>query len=168
MHESFFQNIKNGWMELDIMFDTNIKIALKSIYNSNQPIINWRLDSANWQTVKIKDKFEICICQKLSIGVHKIEIEYNNKTDDDLLSAVIIEKILVENISTVSVSQGTYYPEFPEPWASEQRAIGVDLFETYKTSTHLGWNGRWEFVFDVPTFSWIHKVENLGDIYPLT
>lgn len=150
------------------MFDTNIKISLTSTFNSVPPIINWRLNSNDWQTVKIKDNFEISVCQKLPAGVHKIEINYNSKTDDDLLSAVIIEKVSVENISTVSVSQGTYYPIFPEPWASEQRSTGIDLFETYKTSTHLGWNGSWEFIFDVPTFSWIHKVENLGDIYPLT
>ena len=148
------------------MFDTNINIFLSSKFESNPPVITWRLDSNDWQQIQIVDNFEICVCDKLHIGAHKIEIVYNNKTDVDLSSAVIVEKVSVEGISTVSVSQGTYYPEFPEPWASEQKAIGVDLFETYKTSTYMGWNGRWEFVFETPTFAWIHKIENLGDIYP--
>lgn len=32
-------------------------------------------------------------------------------------------------------------------------------------ATYLGWNGLWVLEFELPIFTWIHKLENLGWIY---
>jgi hypothetical protein len=34
-----------------------------------------------------------------------------------------------------------------------------------KNHTYLSWNGKWTLTFDVPVFTWIHRVQNLGWIY---
>ena len=57
------------------------------------------------------------------------------------------------------VYEGVYTPQYPEPWASQQRQAGVELPESYKNVTQIGHNGLWEFKFLSPFYMWL--LENL-------
>lgn len=57
---------------------------------------------------------------------------------------------------------GTYTPEYPEPWASQQ----INLPKSYQNFTVLGWNGTWTLEVTHPIFTWMHKKLDLGTIYP--
>ena len=57
------------------------------------------------------------------------------------------------------VFEGVYTPEYPEPWASQQRKAGLKLQESFKNVTAMGHNGTWQFKFTSPFYMWL--LENL-------
>jgi len=57
------------------------------------------------------------------------------------------------------VYEGIYSPNYPEPWATQQRTQGVELQETFKNVTAMGHNGTWSLSFESPFYMWL--LENL-------
>ena len=57
------------------------------------------------------------------------------------------------------VYEGIYTPEYPEPWATQQKQTGKELPKTFKNVTNMGHNGRWELGFASPFYMWL--LENL-------
>ena len=57
------------------------------------------------------------------------------------------------------VYEGIYTPNYPEPWATQQRESGQDLKESFKNVTIIGHNGTWSFRFKSPFYMWL--LENL-------
>lgn len=82
----------------------------------------------------------------------------NGKIEKDQL--LHIESIEIDEIDIGSlVYEGVYQPEYPEPWASQQRSAGKQLQETLKNVTQMGHNGKWTFTFTSPFYMWL--LENL-------
>jgi hypothetical protein len=93
----------------------------------------------------------------------KLIVELINKQNQE---AVIVESVGFFGITDPKfVWAGVYEPEYPEPWASEQRSQGVTLKPQLCPHTYLSWPGKWTLTFEAPVFTWIHKVQNLGWIY---
>ena len=106
------------------------------------------------------------IARDLSVGLHSLTLEYTEKTNRDVDQAIEIDYIDFERITADRfVWAGEYTPNYPEPWASEQRALGIELSERRSNVKFLGWNGVWRLDFETPIFSWIHRIENLGWVY---
>ena len=84
----------------------------------------------------------------------------NDKGDvlkDQLLH---IKSIEIDEIDIGAlVYEGVYTPEYPEPWASQQRKAGKELQESFKNVTAMGHNGKWSFKFVSPFYMWL--LENL-------
>jgi hypothetical protein len=57
------------------------------------------------------------------------------------------------------VYEGIYLPEYPEPWATQQREAGKKLEESFKNVTCMGHDGKWQFKFSSPFYMWL--LENL-------
>ena len=57
------------------------------------------------------------------------------------------------------VYEGVYTPQYPEPWATQQRESGNDLKDSFKNVTQMGFNGTWSFKFSSPFYMWL--LENL-------
>ena len=57
------------------------------------------------------------------------------------------------------VYEGVYTPEYPEPWATQQREAGRELEKSFKNVTQMGHNGTWSFKFESPFYMWL--LENL-------
>jgi hypothetical protein len=92
-----------------------------------------------------------------------IIVTHRNKSPDDPLTAVIIKDVSFFGIHDPKFAwAGKYQPQYPEPWASNQPN---KLNEVLCPHTYLGWNGIWSLEFEVPVFTWIHRVQNLGWIY---
>jgi len=96
-------------------------------------------------------------------------VELLNKTDADSRPDQGLDKaVVIESVSFFDIKDdrfiwlGEYCPKYPEPWYSEQTPKPEPLL---KNHTYLGWNGKWTLTFDVPDFTWIHRVQNLGWIY---
>jgi len=71
-----------------------------------------------------------------------------------------IKQIEIDEIDIGAlVYEGVYTPEYPEPWASQQRDSGEVLQESFKNATQLGHNGVWRFSFSSPFYMWL--LENL-------
>jgi chaperonin GroEL (HSP60 family) len=71
-----------------------------------------------------------------------------------------IKNIEIDEIDIGSlVYEGVYTPEYPEPWATQQRESGNELKESFKNVTQMGHNGTWSFKFTSPFYMWL--LENL-------
>ena len=55
--------------------------------------------------------------------------------------------------------EGVYTPEYPEPWATQQKQKGIELASSFKNAKDLGHNGTWTLKFDSPFYLWL--LENL-------
>lgn len=99
----------------------------------------------------------------LESGSKVFYILFENKTNETADMAVEIDSVTFEGMTLDRFKwSNKYYPNYPEPWASSQVE---SLPKIRPASTFLGWNGRWELEFEVPIFTWIHRLENLGWIY---
>lgn len=112
------------------------------------------------------------IDRQLSLGQHTLAVNFTNKkdTDTDMVTgadkAVIVDRVIFNDIESPRfVWNGVYCPDYPEPWATEQRQAGHTLEPLLKSYNYLGWNGQWSLTFTTPIFTWIHQVEDLGWIY---
>ena len=81
------------------------------------------------------------------------------------------EAVIVESMSFFGIDDprfvwaGVYSPVYPEPWHTEQKQQGKLWEAQLAGHTYLSWPGKWQLTFDVPVFTWIHKIQNLGWIY---
>ena len=93
-------------------------------------------------------------------GKDKNQTVVNNKGDllkDQLLH---IKSIEIDEIDIGAlVYEGVYTPDYPEPWASQQRQAGSELKESFKNVTSMGHDGTWRFKFKSPFYMWL--LENL-------
>ena len=93
-------------------------------------------------------------------GKIKNQTVVNDKGDllkDQLLH---IKRMEIDEIDLGAlVYEGVYTPEYPEPWASQQREAGVELPESFKNVTAMGHDGTWRFKFESPFYMWL--LENL-------
>ena len=93
-------------------------------------------------------------------GKGKNQTVVNEKGDilkDQLLH---IKYISIDEIDIGAlVYEGEYTPEYPEPWATQQRESGNELKDSFKNVTEMGFNGEWKFKFGSPFYMWL--LENL-------
>jgi len=93
-------------------------------------------------------------------GKGKNQTVVNEKGDllkDPLLN---IKSIEIDEIEIGAlVYEGVYTPDYPEPWATQQKAQGIKLRESFKNVTQMGHNGTWSFTFKSPFYMWL--LENL-------
>lgn len=83
--------------------------------------------------------------------------EKGGRQKDQLLH---IKSIEIDEIDIGGlVFNGVYTPEYPEPWASQQKQAGNELPESFKNVTIMGHNGVWDFKFASPFYMWL--LENL-------
>lgn len=108
-----------------------------------------------WETKRIELEF--------SASTAWLEIVFYNKPELDHDMAVIVDQVEFFGISDPRfVWAGTYAPKYPEPWYSQQIQKPPDLLPQ---QSYMGWNGTWRLDFEVPVFTWIHRIQNLGWIY---
>lgn len=91
-------------------------------------------------------------------GNTRLTIEHYGKDDSDPTTALIVEEIKFNNLSSPKfVYQGVYYPSYPKHLLNNAEVIPHQQY--------LSWNGVWTLDFTLPIYTWIHKVEDLGWIY---
>tara|TARA_Y100001949_G_scaffold165653_1_gene161591 strand:- start:3855 stop:4310 length:456 start_codon:yes stop_codon:yes gene_type:complete len=100
----------------------------------------------------------------LEDGEHTIEITHDFSADN--ISALVIEKIIMDEIDIGVISYGgTYTPTYPEPWYSDE----VDAGRTPKeiigkgvdgsAPLFMGWEGSYKLEFTTPLYEWL--LENI-------
>lgn len=95
--------------------------------------------------------------QAQGVGPKKLQIEHHSKDNNDPTTALIIEEIKLDSISSPKfVWEGLYRPSYPRHMTGDSEL---------KYHNYLGWNGIWTLNFTLPIYTWIHKVEGLGWIY---
>ena len=115
------------------------------------------------QVIEFEHEFEEGVDHELTIkrsGKINNQTIVNDKGDllkDQLLN---IKGIEIDEIDLGAlVFEGVYTPEYPEPWATEQKEAGIELKKSFKNVTQMGHNGTWRFKFSSPFYMWL--LENL-------
>ena len=149
-----------------MIYPVKLDVHLRSVWHSDPPVILIGIDNNLEPATLLTDQtfcyeFDANSCSTLTV-------ELTNKTDADSVPSQGLDKaVIVESISFFDITDpqfvwaGEYRPCYPEPWASQQ----TNLETVLKNHNYLGWNGKWTLTFDVPVFTWIHKIQNLGWIY---
>ena len=147
-------------------FRTDIAVGIVPTAHDVPPAMTISLDHAVLWDGELHSGRNFLFSPCLVEGLHSLEIELHSKPDADPVQALTITNFSLGQIqSSRFVWQAVYHPRYPEPWASQQQALGVMLCSELRNTNHLGWNGVWRLEFTAPIFTWIHRVENLGWIY---
>lgn len=126
------------------------------------PIVTYDIGGKT-DTVQLTGPRTICVNVDLPAGQHKAILWFQNKPANSHLLAVKINAVTIEGMTFDRFKWASkYYPDYPEPWYSEQPTPPSPVVER---ASYLGWNGRWELEFASPIFEWIHRLEHLGWIY---
>ena len=103
------------------------------------------------------EESELIIERSGKIGNQTVVNDKGDLLKDQLLH---IKGIEIDEIDIGAlVYEGVYTPDYPEPWASQQRQAGSELKESFKNVTTIGHNGTWRFKFESPFYMWL--LENL-------
>lgn len=152
------------------MFDLDLQVTLRPIWHNDPPLVRMACLAQSKEIVL--DRTMTTAYRATSCGQQQLTIELLNKIDSDtdldrgLDKAVVIERISFFGIHDKRfIWMGNYRPCYPEPWASQQAAIGQALSPVLTQTDRLSWNGCWTLEFELPIFTWIHRTQNLGWIY---
>jgi len=135
-----------------------ILVGDKSYYNDDVTSIEEKPDLIEFEAELEEGKDSSLIIKRS--GKSNNQTVINEKGDilkDQLLH---IKSIEIDAIDIGAlVFTGVYTPEYPEPWAKQQREAGIELKESFTNVTRMGHNGEWRFAFSSPFYMWL--LENL-------
>lgn len=129
-----------------------------------QLCVNTSVDSA----IKINVKIDQTLLYSKNI-VEDTTIEFEHQLDFDNTHCLEIEKIgdplnpqqtaniksiFIDNINVKDIvtSECMYFPEYPEPWATEQKQKGINLEYPVHQEMFFGHNGIWKYNFSSPFY----------------
>jgi hypothetical protein len=145
-------------------------LCLQAKFWRTSPSISIKLDDKSLLTVNNfidgeKKDFELDV--DLEQGEHQFIIERTNKTTSDTIvdkstiikdSTVDILDLVIDKISIEPLlDQARFYPQYPEPWSSQQRAAGKKLPTWYDYCRTLHHNGEWKLDFTSPIHIWFFQ-----------
>ena len=136
-------------------------VALQAVHNHRALPVRIGIDN-NLTVITLEDSTTVNF-EFDAIDTCRLTVELLDRQDQEAVS--------VQDVSFFDIKDprfawaGVYEPQYPEPWATEQHDLGVVLKQHLGPHTYLSWPGKWTLTFDVPVFTWIHRVQNLGWIY---
>lgn len=153
-----------------VIYKTKIDITVDPVWHQDPPEIRVKIGLGYSWSGKIQELTTFSHEWDSGQGAEQVSVQLVNKKDSDTVGdrdkAVVIKSIRFNNIGTDKMLwQGRYHPCYPEPWATQQKNAGQELPESLVAHTYLGWNGIWMLDFEIPVFTWIHQIEDLGWIY---
>jgi len=151
-------------------YTVKLTVQLTSIWHNTPPEINIGINN-NIQRIILTDN-QAFHYEFTANDTSTLSIELLNKTNADTIPDKGLDKaVIIESVSFFGITNpkfiwaGIYKPDYPEPWATNQRNQGVVLKPQITNQNYLGWNGKWQLTFTVPVFTWIHKVQSFGWLY---
>ena len=121
------------------------------IYIDN--VLKWSgsIDSKS-KTIEFYHTLKFSVEHQLSIRRYN---KYPQLDKQDQLLTLTKLKIDGVDIRNIVWSQSWNEPEYPEPWASQQRSRGIELEEKVIAETCWGHNGTWRLNFTSPFYKFI-------------
>lgn len=152
------------------MFKVNIQVTINPTFHDSYPEIKYGINELANHCV-LKENTVIEIETFLPQGKFYFLIDFFNKTDSDCIPEKNLDKfITITNVKIGNLQlprfmwTAEYEPRYPEPWYSEQK-LKPPKIQT--GATIMGFNGTWKLPFESPIYPWIHKIENMGWIWPI-
>jgi hypothetical protein len=94
-----------------------------------------------------------------SFTEHMLKIVHTGKTNNTPDQFVKINSIIIDgvNIRDILWTDSFNIPEYPEPWATQQREQGIQLEERVLGQTELSHNCEWHLPFTSPFYEFVMK-----------
>jgi hypothetical protein len=142
-------------------YQVNLSVLIKPIWGNGPPAIKVGVNGLTEDIILSKETwFNYNYTSEATTDI--LQIELHGKAVNDPTTAVIIEEIKFNSISSPKFAwAGIYTPDYPLHYINDNPILA----STLSPHTYIGWNGIWKLEFTVPVFTWIHKVEGLGWIY---
>ena len=136
-----------------------IDLTLQANFWNTSPSISIKLDNKvirEFNNFVDKQNTIISIETDIKDGEHQLVIEQQNK----LIQNTVLEdsKIIIDNISIEPLlDKAFFYPQYPEPWLSQQKQIGKEPPIKYDYCRILHHNGEWKLNFTSPIHVWFFQ-----------
>lgn len=146
------------------MYSVSVDVLLKPIVNTRSPTAILRFGQEETSIVLGEPCWYSFTAAGTADSLVTLEIEHVGKQDSDTDPAtgadvaIIVDQIKVNGIASPRfVWAGVYHPNYPLHMTNQPAEL--------KYCNYLGWNGVWSLDITLPSFVWIHNIENLGWIY---
>ena len=143
------------------------KVVLEPQYWDKPPMIEISVDNTLYFNGAIDKLSTIDFMAELKFEKHTLTLTRYGKTLDqtalDKDQLILIKSIEIDGIDIQNIvwSSSFFKPEYPEPWASQQRQAGIELEQSVLGETFLGHNGTWQLDFSSPFYKFlIDKAKN--------
>jgi hypothetical protein len=143
----------------------NFEIAFKTSWWLSPPTAAIYLDDCEKYNGNIVEDTIIKFSHTLSFGNHELSIHRGGNSNQQVRMTehgyqgqdLIIDWIKIDgvNIRNLIWTNSLNEPDYPEPWASEQRSAGIELEKYVPGETHLGHNGIWRLPFNSPFYRFL-------------
>jgi len=150
-------------------------ISLQANFWNESPLVLIKLNNKiikNITNFVDKQKTNISFDVDIDEGEHQLVIERQNKTVEDTVlenseiikdSIIGIVDVMIDTISVNTLlDQAKFFPEYPEPWSSQQKQLGKELPESYNYCRTLHHNGEWKLNFANPVHIWFFQNINVS------
>tara|TARA_B100001094_G_C18156171_1_gene786584 strand:- start:1576 stop:2043 length:468 start_codon:yes stop_codon:yes gene_type:complete len=145
-------------------------LTLQANFWNTSPSILVKLDNKiikEFNSFVDKQKTTISVEVNAEDSEHQLVIERQNKSIKDTVlndskiikdSTINIEDVVIDNISIEPLlDKAFFYPQYPEPWLSQQKQIGKDPPIKYDYCRILHHNGEWKLNFTSPIHVWFFQ-----------
>tara|TARA_Y100000310_G_C20397063_1_gene675596 strand:- start:304 stop:771 length:468 start_codon:yes stop_codon:yes gene_type:complete len=147
-----------------------IDLILQANFWNKSPSILVKLDNKiikNFDNFVDKQKTNISVDIDTKEGEHQLVIERHNKPVKDTVledskiikdSTIDIVDVVIDNISIEPLlGKAIFFPQYPEPWLSQQKQIGKEPSIKYDYCRILHHNGEWKLDFTSPIHVWFFQ-----------
>ena len=172
MRTNITLNIRIFSMSMGMLL-TEIVFQITPIFHQDKPYIKVMLDDKILYDGLLYKPTKFTYNNTLSIDENSITVEFLNKTDKDCVLEQQLDKAVnIDYVSFFGINSkhslwnSIYVPKYSEDYLKTLSMSKQTVKHVLTSCSYLGWNGVWETRFSVPVFTWLHKVENLGWIYP--
>lgn len=133
------------------------KLTLHPTYRDKPPQIKILLDEQSMFDGAVNKLQVIEFSAPLEFESHKLILQRYGKTIDQADQLLEIKTVEIDGIDIQNIIWDSSYfcPEYPEPWASQQRADGIELEASVTGETVLGHNGVWILEFSSPFYKFL-------------
>ena len=137
------------------------ELDLQTEYWKDPPRIKILVDNVIKFDDEIKTNGPVRFTADLAFGAHLLQIHRTGKTNAQVGPTVgqhvILNRVKIDgtDIRDLVWTRAYYVPEYPEPWASQQRQAGIELEQRVLGETCLSHNGVWNFEFKSPFYRYI-------------
>jgi hypothetical protein len=147
-------------MDLNLITQETITISVvfESNYTDSAPKVEVLLNEQSFYNGSLPtDKYTIDFTTTLDANkMHKLIVRRSRKTPgQDQITRIV--DVIIDSVSVRDIVwyRSLYYPDYPEPWASEQKEAGIELENTVHGECIFGHNGTWEFEFGSLFYQWL-------------
>ena len=146
------------------------EITLQAKFWSKSPeisiLLNGEVVAGENNFINEEDK-KIKFDAQLDNGSHQLIVQRQNKSVKDTIvenskilkdSVINLKDIVIDKISIEPLlDKGNFFPQYPEPWYSQQKQKGENPPTHYNYCRTLHHNGEWKIDFDTPIHIWFFQ-----------